>query len=112
MPARSRPREVPDARYGFLTVGQTATIVGVSPSTRRLWENDGLVAPQRTAGRRRLSGPELLGVLERIEYRREVQRLDLPCLRRAWFPSTHSHRWVNPGDRETVLLWIDTPPTF
>ena len=29
-------------RFGFLTVGQTARILGVSPSTLRLWENVGL----------------------------------------------------------------------
>ena len=29
-----------------------------------------------------------------------------------WFESTHAHRWLNPGDREAVLLWINTPPTF
>ena len=29
-----------------------------------------------------------------------------------WFPSTHAHRWFNPGDVDAVLLWINTPPTF
>jgi quercetin dioxygenase-like cupin family protein len=29
-----------------------------------------------------------------------------------WFPSTHAHRWFNPGGVEAVLLWINTPPTF
>ena len=22
------------------------------------------------------------------------------------------HRWLNPGKTETVILWINTPPTF
>ncbi|MDQ3687412.1 MAG: MerR family transcriptional regulator [Acidobacteriota bacterium] len=26
-----------------------------------------------------------------------------------YFPSTQSHRWVNPGKTETQLLWINTP---
>ena len=29
-----------------------------------------------------------------------------------WFPSTHAHRWFNPGNHDAVLLWINTPPTF
>jgi mannose-6-phosphate isomerase-like protein (cupin superfamily) len=29
-----------------------------------------------------------------------------------WFPSTHAHRWFNPGNVDAVLLWINTPPTF
>lgn len=28
------------------------------------------------------------------------------------FPSTLPHRWRNHADRETRLLWINTPPTF
>ena len=28
------------------------------------------------------------------------------------FHSTNLHSWVNPGPEETVLLWINTPPTF
>ena len=29
-----------------------------------------------------------------------------------WFESTVGHRWFNPSDQETLLLWINTPPTF
>ena len=78
----SRPRKAPTTRYGFLTVGQTARILGVSPSTLRLWESEGLVAPVRTGGRYRLYSPELLEVLKRIKYLREVQRLNMPGIRR------------------------------
>src|SRR5690349_23066149 len=78
----SRPRKAPTTRYGFLTVGQTARILGVSPSTLRLWESEGLVAPMRTSGRYRLYSPELLKVLKRIKYLREVQRLNMPGIRR------------------------------
>jgi DNA-binding transcriptional MerR regulator/quercetin dioxygenase-like cupin family protein len=78
----SSRRSAPAARYGFLTVGQTAKILGVSPSTLRLWESEGLIAPQRTTGRYRLYSPELLKVLKRIKYLREVQRLNMPGIRR------------------------------
>lgn len=29
-----------------------------------------------------------------------------------YFESTHAHRWTNEGPSETVLLWVNTPPTF
>ncbi len=50
-------------RIGLLTVGETSRILGVSPSTLRLWENVGLVSPVRSNGRYRLYSPDLLEVL-------------------------------------------------
>ena len=29
-----------------------------------------------------------------------------------WFPSTQRHRWTNQSDGETLLFWVNTPPTF
>jgi transcriptional regulator with XRE-family HTH domain len=29
-----------------------------------------------------------------------------------YFKSTWKHSWVNPGRATTVLLWVNTPPTF
>ena len=29
-----------------------------------------------------------------------------------YFSSKTQHRWVNPGKTETLILWINTPPTF
>ena len=29
-----------------------------------------------------------------------------------WFESTMGHRWYNPSSEDTVMLWINTPPTF
>ena len=63
-------------------MGQTARILGVSPSTLRLWENVGLIAPVRSNGRYRLYSPELLKVLNRIKYLREVQRLNVPGIKK------------------------------
>ncbi len=77
-----RPRRAGPAGYGFLTVGQTARILGVSASTLRLWENVGLVRPVRSNGRYRLYSPELLKVLKRIKYLRDVQRLNVPGIKR------------------------------
>src|SRR5262245_64167256 len=77
---RRRP-SVP--RIGLLTVGETARILGVSPSTLRLWESVGLISPARSNGRYRLYSPELLDVLKRIKYLRDVKLLNLPGIRQA-----------------------------
>ncbi len=29
-----------------------------------------------------------------------------------YFDSSTQHEWINPGKRETVVLWVNTPPTF
>ena len=71
------------SRVGLLTVGETARILGVSPSTLRLWENVGLISPARSNGRYRLYSPELLEVLKRIKYLRDVKLLNLPGIRQA-----------------------------
>jgi len=67
----------------FLTVGQTARILGISSSTLRLWEGVGLVTPARSAGSYRLYTPELLDVLKRIKYLRDVKKLNVPGIKEA-----------------------------
>jgi DNA-binding transcriptional MerR regulator/quercetin dioxygenase-like cupin family protein len=84
MPTVRRPREPRRPRtwrVGLLTVGETSRILGVSPSTLRLWENVGLISPARSNGRYRLYSPELLEVLKRIKYLRDVKLLNLPGIR-------------------------------
>ena len=29
-----------------------------------------------------------------------------------WFESNRGHRWFNPTMSPTVILWVNTPPTF
>ena len=77
-----RRRAPAASRLGFLTVGQTARILGVSASTLRMWESVGLIAPVRSNGKYRLYSPELLKVLKRIKYLREVQHLNVPGIKR------------------------------
>src|SRR5713101_1800710 len=74
-------RRAQGSRIGLLTVGQTARILGVSPSTLRLWENVGLISPARSSGRYRLYNPELLQVLKRIKYLRDVEKLSVPGIK-------------------------------
>jgi DNA-binding transcriptional MerR regulator/quercetin dioxygenase-like cupin family protein len=66
----------------FLTVGRTARILGISPSTLRQWENIGLIAPVRSQGRFRLYSPEMLEILKRIKYLRDVKQLRVPGIKR------------------------------
>jgi len=76
-------------RVGLLTVGQTSRILGVSPSTLRLWENVGLISPARSNGRYRLYSPEHLEVLKRIKYLRDVKLLNLPGIRQVLGKAAH-----------------------
>lgn len=63
-------------------VGEAARRVGVSPSTLRLWERQGLVRPERTTGRYRLYNDTDLDHLRRIRRLRQVDRLNAPGIRR------------------------------
>lgn len=93
---RPRRRQPAASRLGFLTVGQTARILGVSASTLRMWESVGLVAPVRSNGRYRLYSPELLTVLKRIKYLREVQRLNVPGIKRELGPAAGTRMAKEP----------------
>lgn len=83
MRKKARARQGDKQLLRFLTVGQTARILGISPSTLRLWESVGLVTPARSSGRFRLYTPELLEVLRRIKYLHDVKRLNLPGIKEA-----------------------------
>ena len=95
----SAPSKTP--RAGLLTVGETAKMLGVSPSTLRLWENVGLVSPARSNGRYRLYSPEVLEVLKRIKYLRDVKLLNLPGIRQALGKTTTPK--ATDGSRPTNL---------
>jgi transcriptional regulator with XRE-family HTH domain len=42
----------------------------------------------------------------------EVERYVMDAGDSLYFESTHAHRWRNVGNKETLLLWVNTPPTF
>lgn len=42
----------------------------------------------------------------------EIERYVLAAGDTLHFESTHAHRWKNLSEKETVLLWVNTPPTF
>jgi len=83
MGKRFREGSQKSLRTRYLTVGQTARILGISPSTLRLWENIGLVSPARSSRRYRLYSPDLLEALKRIKYFRDVKKLSVPGIKEA-----------------------------
>jgi transcriptional regulator with XRE-family HTH domain len=42
----------------------------------------------------------------------EVERYLLEPGDSLYFESTHAHRWQSLSDKETLLLWVNTPATF
>jgi DNA-binding transcriptional MerR regulator/quercetin dioxygenase-like cupin family protein len=42
----------------------------------------------------------------------EVERYVMDEGDALYFQSSHAHRWQNLSNKETLLLWINTPPTF
>ncbi len=52
-------------RKGFYTIGMVAKMYNIHPQTLRLYEREGLIKPQRTAGNNRLYTDE---DLERLEF--------------------------------------------
>lgn len=87
MPRSSRTKAAPSERSPrhkpahYLTIGQTARILGLSASTLRLWESAGLVRPARTEGKYRLYSKKTLERLKRIQYLRTTKDLNIAGIR-------------------------------
>jgi len=86
----------------YLTVGETARILGISPSTLRLWENEGLISPARSAGRYRLYNHEILAVLKRIKFLRDVQKLGVPGIKKVLNGSPAVDSEARPPDEPPI----------
>jgi DNA-binding transcriptional MerR regulator/mannose-6-phosphate isomerase-like protein (cupin superfamily) len=58
-------------------------------------------------------GEEFLFVMRgEFEIRLKREKHHLKAGDSLYFPSSTPHQWHNPGKKETVILWINTPPTF
>ena len=58
-------------------------------------------------------GEEFLFVIKgRLNIALEKQEFRLRAGDSFYFQSSSPHRWENPGSTETLILWINTPPTF
>lgn len=72
------------------------------------------IAPNRGSGESYShNGEEFLHVLKgELQISLGGQSYRLKTGDSLYFDSSTPHEWHNPGKRETVVLWINTPPTF
>jgi DNA-binding transcriptional MerR regulator/mannose-6-phosphate isomerase-like protein (cupin superfamily) len=62
-------------------VNEVAEMIGISPSTLRLWESHGLLAPARTAGEQRLYSHHDVERAREINRLRKIQSLNIAAIR-------------------------------
>ncbi len=72
----------------YLTIGETARILRVSPSLLRNWEKIGLISPIRSQGRYRLFSREVLTQARHVLHLRKVERLNPHAILREQQSST------------------------
>jgi DNA-binding transcriptional MerR regulator/quercetin dioxygenase-like cupin family protein len=68
-------------------IREAARLTGVSPGLLRLWEREGLITPQRTAGGHRFYSDEDILRLRRITHLRRIERLNTAAIRRELGPA-------------------------
>ncbi len=76
--------EVPSSNGAVYRIHEAARIAGVSPSTVRAWDRDGLVHSYRGSNGYRYFNEEDLQRLRRIAHLRTVERLNVEGIRRAF----------------------------
>src|SRR5436305_5954471 len=64
----------------YLKIGDVARLVGVSPSSIRVWESLGLTRPHRTESRYRLYSDDDVRRLKKARYLRKVRGLNAPAI--------------------------------
>jgi DNA-binding transcriptional MerR regulator/mannose-6-phosphate isomerase-like protein (cupin superfamily) len=75
-------RVTPVAPLGVVGIETAARMVGASPSSLRVWERQGLVAPLRTSGGARRYGADDIDRLRRVRAWRTVEGLNAAAIRR------------------------------
>ena len=72
------------------------------------------IAPQSGSGESYThEGEEFLYVLQgELQISLEEQEYRLQAGDSFYFESATPHNWTNPGRSETLVLWVNTPPTF
>jgi len=82
----------------LLRIGEAAALVGVSPSTLRFWEREGLVSPLRPHGRTRYYSPELLERLRLIHRLKTEEGLNASGVRRELARRSRGRTSRSPGE--------------
>ena len=99
-----RERERAAARqpkFGY-TVGEASQIAGVSPTTVRVWEREGLVESIRSASGYRYFGEQEIARLRRIAYLRSVENLNTAAIRRITLEESNGQ--TRPRQRSEIVL--------
>ncbi len=64
-------------KTGYFNISDVARLLDVSPSTLRMWEKVGLIAPQRSDGKYRLFTPDDIKLLKRIKFLKATKNLNV-----------------------------------
>ncbi|MDQ7088394.1 MAG: MerR family transcriptional regulator [Acidobacteriota bacterium] len=83
----------------LLRIGEAAALVGVSPSTLRFWEKEGLITPIRHGGPTRYYSPELIERLRAIHRLKTDEGLNASGVRRV-LDAESSAGGRGPGEPE------------
>jgi DNA-binding transcriptional MerR regulator/quercetin dioxygenase-like cupin family protein len=86
------------------TVGDAARIAGISPTTVRVWERQGLVSSRRSPSGYRYFGEEELSRLRRIAYLRGTERLNGAAIHRVL--AEESGRSPRPRSRNEIPVGL------
>src|SRR5215470_13449301 len=64
----------------YLKIGDVAKLVGISPTSIRMWESLGLARPRRTASKYRLYSRDDVRLLKRASFLRKVRGMNAPAI--------------------------------
>lgn len=64
-------------KTGYFNISDVARLLDVSPSTLRMWEKVGLIAPERSDGKYRLFTPDDIKLLKRIKFLKATKNLNV-----------------------------------
>lgn len=113
----------PAARRSCLVSTDQRKVLEAGPGVRMellAWGNTAMephlfrIAPQAGSGDSYThEGEEFLYVLRgKLHIWLEEKEYRLKAGDSFYFESSSAHRWRNPGRSESVILWVNTPPTF
>lgn len=87
-------------------ISEAARLAGVSASTLRLWENQGLIVSERTVTGQRYYTAAHLTLLKRIVWMRRVEGLNAPAIRAALVvPNAEPKAEMPPAFRSADVGW-------
>jgi DNA-binding transcriptional MerR regulator/mannose-6-phosphate isomerase-like protein (cupin superfamily) len=113
-PAESNSRLVPPDKRKVLNAGPGVRMELLAWGNTVMEPHLFRIAPQADSGESYThDGEEFIYVLRgALHISLEAEEYRLKAGDSFYFESSVPHRWKNPGRSETLLLWVNTPPTF